>query len=549
MGRHSRSNLAARHALGTGPGAVSAASYVGRVGALALALGIGVVVAGGAGLANADGTTDNSAAGGGAPQSSPNSTAGDGMATGPADGDSRADGSTVAKPSTPGSSGVPKMQLGGSNSQQVASTRPDLLPDLIASVPRRIATLVIDGANGASGPSTSPTREKPKPQSHSTGKPPPSTALDKTGPAAVGNDTATARHAAAQPSVSALNVSPDATTARESPSTVAAPVQDAPIATMVSGSRAALDSTSSANTGDSPVAPMPLALAVLQLIRREIEGTTVVRTAAAVTTTQTNTAAPAVTPGVPSPGDVANTPYGDVGAWLLQSNGQIANYGGVPHDGKTVLEPINVIILDPTSTSSAQSTARLNAAMARAGFPAQPVHSTGFQGTIDGTTYGQQPAGLLQAFSDNFFLFTNDHGRMFGPAPATNGTGYVWTGAFSTEQLNPANPFTHEYVSSDIARAELALRLVASGGATVVGVVPLGNAYNDGTFTTGDHDGYAVVLQLTPAVVTLLPTGGLLGAACGHVADIPGPVARHVATDEFVVAASISNALGLRSVI
>ena len=39
MGRHSKSTHAARHAAETGP---SAAIYVGRVGALAVALGIGV---------------------------------------------------------------------------------------------------------------------------------------------------------------------------------------------------------------------------------------------------------------------------------------------------------------------------------------------------------------------------------------------------------------------------------------------------------------------------------------------------------------------------
>lgn len=565
MGRHGRSNFAAGQALGPdpGPGAVGAANYVGRVGALALALGIGAVVAGGAGLANAEGT---SAAGGGGAQPASDSTAGEGTVTGPTDATSHADGSTGAKPRTPGSSSVPKMELGGSNSAATnglpgQQPGPDSLPGLIASIPRRIATLVTE-ASEANGPSTSPTRVGSKSQSHSPGSNPPSTALDQTVPAAIAGDTATARHAAAQPSVAALNVSPEMTTASESLFTFTAPVQAAqaqyaPVATMVSGLWAALDTTSSANAGNSPVAPLPLALGVLQLIRREIEHavlsqgavgapSSLVSSAAAVTPTPN---AAVTTPGVPSPGDVAHTPYGDVGTWLLQPNGQIANYGGVPHNGMTVLEPINVIIIDPTSTSPEQSTARLNAAMARAGFPAQPVHSTGFQGTVNGKTYGQQPSGLLQAFSDNFFVFPNDHGRMFGPAPAAGSTGYVWTGAFSTEQLNPANPFTHEYVSSEIARAELVRRLVATGGARVVDVVPLGNAYNTGTFTTGDHDGYAVVLELTPSVVTLLPTGGLLGAACGHVDDLPGPVARHVATDVCVVAASVSSALGLRSAI
>jgi hypothetical protein len=516
MGRHSRSTYTARHALSTSEGA---ANYVGRVGALALALGIGVAVAGGGGVAHADGTTDNGTAGGGEAQSSPSSSTSEATAGDPAAVDSPADESPGAKPRKPGSSS--------------GSTTKHSLPASIASVPRRAVALVVDGATGASGPPASPMRVRPKPQSSPAG----SADEDDTVPAARSGD----RPLGATPDPQSVS---DVVTPAPS-----APVQEAPIATTIAGSPVALRSTSSTHTGDTPVAPTSLVLGALQLIRRDIEDTSLVRSAAAVTTAQPNAAAPVATVGVPSPADVAHTIYGDVGTWLLQPNGQIANYGGVPHDGKTVLEPINVIILDPTSTSAAQSAARLDAAMIRAGFPAQPIHSTGFLATINGLTYGQQPTGFLQAFSDNFFLFPNDHGRMFGPAPAADGTGYVWTGGFSTEQLNPANPFTHQYVSSDIARAELARRLVASGAATVIGVVPLGNAYDDGTFTTGDHDGYAVVLQLAPAVVALLPTGGFLGAACGHVDDLPGPVARQLATGVCVIAASVSNALGLRSVI
>jgi hypothetical protein len=132
-----------------------------------------------------------------------------------------------------------------------------------------------------------------------------------------------------------------------------------------------------------------------------------------------------------------------------------------------------------------------------AGFPAQPIHSTGFQGSIDDITYGQQPTILLSGYSDNLFIFPNNHGRIFGPDAVETDDGYVWSGAFSTEEfgfyrLLPA----HTYVSSDMARTALAMRLILTGQATFVGMVPLHNAYNTETTTTGDHDGYAIVLQL-----------------------------------------------------
>ena len=482
MGRHSRCTHAARHAADSGLGA---ANYVGRVGALAVALGIGVAVASGTAVAHAEGTTADGSGAGGQAQSSTKASADEATSSGPA---------AVAAPPT----SVDESVGSTSGTSVSANTKPTrhTSPATVVGVTR---TVVI--TRPASEPSTAPTKVRP-------------TADDDTAPAG------------------------------EEPGTTA---------TTVTGSPTASASPSSSHTGGAPVAPAPDLLGALQLIRRETADVSLARPAATVTS-QTGLAKPDVAAsvagtGTPSPTDVAHTPYGDIGTWLIAPNGQIANYGGVPHDGKTVLETVNVLILDPNSTSAAESVARLDAAMTRAGFPAQPIHSIGFSGIINGATYGQQPAGFLQAFSDNFFLFPNDHGRMFGAAPAVSGTGYVWSGAFSTEQLNPVNPFTHEYVSSADARAELARRLVASGAATVVGMVPLGNAYDDGTFTTGDHDGYAIVLQLTPGVVAVLPTGGVLGTACGFVDDLPGPVVRQFATAVCVVAAQVSNAFGLRSVI
>ena len=136
-----------------------------------------------------------------------------------------------------------------------------------------------------------------------------------------------------------------------------------------------------------------------------------------------------------SPTDDVATPYGDIGKWMLEPNGQIADYGGLPYGGKTVIEPVNVIIVDPTSSSAAESAAKLNWAMFWSGFPGQPFHSTGFRGTIDDILYGQQPTGPLLGFSDNFFLFPNNHGRIFGPDPVETAEGYVWSGAFSTEEF------------------------------------------------------------------------------------------------------------------
>ncbi|MGK2866975.1 MAG: hypothetical protein ACSLFA_10120 [Mycobacterium sp.] len=224
----------------------------------------------------------------------------------------------------------------------------------------------------------------------------------------------------------------------------------------------------------------------------------------------------------PSPQDEVSTEYGDIGKWMVKPNGQIANWGGKVYGGKTLLESINVIIVDPMSTSGTQAARRLNHAMFWSGFPAQPFHSTGFSGSIDEVTYGQKPRGLLQSYSNNFFLFRNDHGRIFGPDPVQTATGFVWSGAFSTEEVG----FTgwlpgHVYVSSDRARDALVRQLVGSGQATYGGLVPMENAYNTDTVTTGDHDGFAVVLVLRGNAV-LLRRDPVVGGSAGLIsAGVP----------------------------
>ncbi|MVU77006.1 hypothetical protein GPX89_07065 [Nocardia sp. ET3-3] len=201
---------------------------------------------------------------------------------------------------------------------------------------------------------------------------------------------------------------------------------------------------------------------------------------------------PASAASTPAPTDATATQYGSLGLWMLQSNGQIADWLGQQYQGKTMYEPIDVVFVDQTSTTAAAATTRLTDDLAAGGFPARFGHSTGYQGRIDGQLFAQQPAdGGDSAFSDGSALETNDHGRVFGPAPLPGG-GFVWTAAFSRESVGF---FTHNYASFAQARADVRSGLLGSG-ATDLGTVALGNTANTATTTTGDHDGNAVVLGL-----------------------------------------------------
>ncbi|WP_319451156.1 MULTISPECIES: hypothetical protein [unclassified Mycobacterium] len=499
MGRHSASYIAGQQALSTGTAAGGAARYVGRVGGLALALGIGAAVAGGAGLAHADGTVD--------------------AKHGPA-----ADGGTPNDVDSPTKTKKPKLGLFNAPKVTLGSQVPDpgSLSGMISKLPQRIAGLVADHTPGADGASTPTTDGRAAPKVSTRGSSRHRADFSHAGPtadskvpqfSAAAEDVATKLHTGTQslglapssPSApdpappQRLNVSSDVT-AFAGPATT----QSTLVATTVSNLLGSLGGVS--GSGGSPVAPGQVILGALQLLRRELDRPSTAQTlsltsigtlfhpapAPVVPAPPTDTA-PATTPYLPA--DTVSTPYGNIGKWMLQSNGQISNYGGQPYDGKTMLEPVNVIIVDPNSKSAAESTAKINRDMFLAGFPAQPIHSSGFLGLIGSKTYGQQ-ALPLTAYSDNLFIFQNDHGRLFGPAPAPDG-GYVWTGAFSTETPTIYNGLpTHAYVSSDAARDALVLRLLATGQVQSISYIPLDNAVDTDTTTTGDHDGYAVVIVL-----------------------------------------------------
>ncbi len=198
----------------------------------------------------------------------------------------------------------------------------------------------------------------------------------------------------------------------------------------------------------------------------------------------------------PSPSDDAATPYGRIGKWMLGPSGRPADWPSQQYPFKTLYQPINVIVVDTSSTTAEESAAKLNAALAAAGFPAQPVHSTGYRALVDAVSYRQQPTGPDQAFANAHWLLTNDHGRLFGPAPV-DGAGFVWTASFSRERTGLFYVIpTHVYVSFNRARDTLRAALLDSG-ATDLGLVDLDNDLDGRTLTTGDHDGYAVVIGLS----------------------------------------------------
>jgi hypothetical protein len=194
--------------------------------------------------------------------------------------------------------------------------------------------------------------------------------------------------------------------------------------------------------------------------------------------------------------DIAMPPnLPSIGRWMIDKDGSAAHWLGELVDGKQLHEPINVILIDAVSSSSAEARQNLLAAAASAGYPVRFGHSTGYRGLIGNALYSQLPNRRDDAFSNHVFEETNNHGRIFGPHEF-NGT-YVFTGAFSRESVNFLHDPVHRYASFNEARDDFARALAAHTSFQPAGTAPLDNAIPDNPkFTTGDHDGQAVVLQM-----------------------------------------------------
>jgi hypothetical protein len=183
-----------------------------------------------------------------------------------------------------------------------------------------------------------------------------------------------------------------------------------------------------------------------------------------------------------------------IGKWMLTAQDVPSDWLGEIYEGKVLREPINVILIDEVATSREEAITRLLTAAEQAGYPVRLGHSTGYQAVIAGQLYAQLPKGWDDAFSNEVFELSNNHGRIFGPHQLEQS--YLFTGAFSRERVDPVRWPGHRYASFTQARDDFAQRLSQGALYKAAGFVPLGNELsNDPRLTTGDHDGRAVVLR------------------------------------------------------
>jgi hypothetical protein len=196
----------------------------------------------------------------------------------------------------------------------------------------------------------------------------------------------------------------------------------------------------------------------------------------------------------PPPETVAHPPgLPAIGKWMLDARYEPAHWLGELHRGKSLREPINLIVVDTVAQSPEEARKHLIQNFALAGYPIREGHSAGYRAYVDGVVHGQIPEGREQAFSDEPAEMRNNHGRMFGLHPYRGG--WLFVGAFSRESVDPLDKVRHRYVSFNQARDDLSQRLDSKTDYKIKGFPSLDNALvDDPIVTTGDHDGIAVLL-------------------------------------------------------
>jgi hypothetical protein len=248
-------------------------------------------------------------------------------------------------------------------------------------------------------------------------------------------------------------------------------------------------------------------------------------------------------PTPPDPTATVQTQYGALGQWMINKEGQVADWigqrycgpgstvsncgVGKPDEGKIMQEPINMIFV-VQARNQYLAELKLDFAMRVSGFGPSCCSSVGYSGIVGDTDYSQFPRGgplglgllpplpfgLFQngllgligfgpAYRDASFLIANSHLRTFGGMPDGNGN-YIFTASVSEENLDTTGGGllpTHGFESYNEARNKLLTDMLATSWLTQAsnqGLIAMDNAIDplDPTYTTGDHDGLAQVIAL-----------------------------------------------------
>lgn len=191
--------------------------------------------------------------------------------------------------------------------------------------------------------------------------------------------------------------------------------------------------------------------------------------------------------------DISSIPSMAIGKWMIAPDKLPARWLDTQYFGKSLREPINVIIVDDRTSDWNEARNNLYAACKSAGFEARRGHSGGYSAYIAGSLFPQLPDEKDHAFSNEPFELNNNHGRVFGPYLSPGRA--VFTAAFSREEVDPLEKVKHGYNSFNRARDSFSGAMDRHTCFKIKRFIQLDNVFiTDPNITTGDHDGIAVLL-------------------------------------------------------
>jgi hypothetical protein len=212
-----------------------------------------------------------------------------------------------------------------------------------------------------------------------------------------------------------------------------------------------------------------------------------------------------------------------IGVWMHRApvfeRGAVADWLGIPYLGKELLEPINVLWVDPLARSEDEARDNVVAFLDRCGFDREgnvffgeiPRHSSGYYASY-GTGIWREQYDPDDAWVERRFLrgiVDSNHGRIFPSHAVLSARGqsvYFTSGAFSREgplgtlgsgaECLFARERCHPFRSFNEARD--ALNCGARGWSVHAPRADFANRYPPSlglSFSTADHDGVLVLAR------------------------------------------------------
>ena len=188
------------------------------------------------------------------------------------------------------------------------------------------------------------------------------------------------------------------------------------------------------------------------------------------------------------PGDVFRgmEQVGDPGLWVLRGRTR-ADVDGLKVEGRSLREPVNVVLIDLFAKTPQDALLRATAALDAVGLKPSDRYTHGYQAYLSGTFQPEVPAG--QVFARGIGSAREERLRLFGPWKS--GDGYVFLAGIAAQNVTGQGRTFSDFM---VTREATADALSSRTAFKKKGYVDLLSKVDTARETTADHDGCAVVL-------------------------------------------------------